>query len=141
MSSNISLSSEAIQKALELQAKNPSWQNLPLRLYLEGKGCDGFYYGVSFDQKTEQDLIFRQHSGNASIELIVDADTLNFVDGSKVIWVDDERGCGFLVENPNHRKFRGKFYKRRIWQQRLEQRRQAISSLEKESSPSTPELT
>jgi iron-sulfur cluster assembly accessory protein len=118
MTVSITLSPEAITQALCLKKDQP--QDAVLRLYLEGKGCDGFYYGVSFDSKTPEDQIFLQAGDDGqSVELAVDTESLKFVSGSQVIWVDDERGRGFLVENPRHKKFRGKFYKRAGWQERL----------------------
>ncbi|MFK7823882.1 MAG: HesB/IscA family protein [Oligoflexales bacterium] len=115
----IIFSDDAIINALDLRKNNPDWQEKSLRLYLEGKGCDGFYYGVCFDEAKPEDLRLAQSFGGESIDLLVDSDTLKFTDGSQIIWVDDERGKGFLVENPNHRKFRGKFFKRSNWEQRL----------------------
>ena len=117
--SPITLSQAAIRQALQLQQDNAAWQGLPLRLYLEGKGCDGFYYGVSFDAQKPEDLCFTQVDGDLRVDLIVDPQTLEFTEGSQVIWVDDERGKGFLVENPQHKKFRGKFFKRSAWLQKL----------------------
>ncbi len=84
-----------------------------LRLYLDGKGCDGFFYGVTFDNQASDDLVFPQADG---VDVIVDPKTLLFVKDATIDWVDDERGTGFLVDNPNHKKFRGKFYKRQSWQ-------------------------
>ena len=115
----ISFSEEAITNAMELRENNPVWQGKSLRLYIEGKGCDGFYYGVCFDEAKPGDLRFTQSLNHETIDLLVDSDTLKFTEGSTIIWVDDERGKGFLVENPNHRKFRGKFFKRSNWEQRL----------------------
>ena len=101
----------AIVKSLELQKDFPRYHNLPLRLYIEGKGCDGFTYGVSFDSAESTDHIFNL----GQLTCIIDAETLMFCRGSTIDWVDDERGCGFLVENPHQKKFRGKFYKRKVW--------------------------
>ncbi|NRA45521.1 MAG: iron-sulfur cluster assembly accessory protein [Oligoflexales bacterium] len=115
----ISFSADAIVSALDLRKNNPEWENLSLRLYIEGKGCDGFYYGVSFDDPKPGDIKMTQTLGNESVDLLVDTETLKYTSGSKVVWVDDERGKGFLVENPNHRRFRGKFFKRSNWEQRL----------------------
>ena len=44
----VTLTDEALRKAITLQLENPAWYGLSLRLYLEGKGCDGFFYGVTF---------------------------------------------------------------------------------------------
>jgi iron-sulfur cluster assembly accessory protein len=111
----IHLTESAAVAARELQLSNPDFANGSLRLYLDGKGCDGFYYGVTFDQATPTDIQFTSQE----LTILVDPDTIEFVDGSTITWVDDERGKGFLVENPNHRRFRGKFYKRSAWQQKL----------------------
>ena len=106
----IQLTDIAKEKAQELNENN-----LPLRLYLAGKGCDGFYYGVSFDSANGDDMHFQQ----GGVEIIVDPATLEFVSDSTIDWVSDERGTGFLVSNPKHRQYRGKFYKRPKWQSRL----------------------
>lgn len=110
-----SLSQKAIQKAFELQKDFPRYQNRPLRLYVEGKGCDGFTYGVTFDEAADDDLKFEQEG----LTCIIDPQSLRFCKGSIIEWVDDDRGTGFLVENPNQKKFRGKFYKRKSWVDQL----------------------
>lgn len=111
----VRLSETALAQALALQGGNRDWQGLALRVYLSGKGCDGFDYGVAFDALQTDDISF-EHPG---LTLVVDPKTLGFIAGSQVDWVDDDRGRGFVVDNPNHRKFRGKFYKLRTWQERL----------------------
>ncbi len=114
----ITLTAPAMAAAQALQAENTAFSGLSLRLYLDGKGCDGFYYGVTFDAATAED----HHFSQGDIDVVVDSDTLEFVAGSTITWVDDERGKGFLVENPRHRQFRGKFYKRSVWQDRLREK-------------------
>jgi iron-sulfur cluster assembly accessory protein len=109
---------EAITMAKTLQGEHPEWANLPLRLYIEGKGCDGFYYGISFDPEAPGDEVVLRDDAQG-LRLIVDADSLQFVDGAHIVWVDNESGKGFLVENPQQRAFRGKFYKRSSWQKKL----------------------
>ena len=115
----INLSKRALLKALELKAENSHWGGCSLRVYIEGKGCDGFYYGVSFDEVKSGDIVFPQIDEGLAIDLLIDPESLKFMKGSHVDWVDDERGAGFLVENPNHNKFRGKFFRRKDWQQKL----------------------
>jgi iron-sulfur cluster assembly accessory protein len=106
---------EAAAAALDLQAKNPTYQGQSIRLYIDGKGCDGFYYGVTFDMPSSEDLRFEIKS----LPVIVDVETLKYIRGSEISWVNDERGTGFLVSNPNHKKFKGKFFKRDRWQERM----------------------
>lgn len=108
---------EAAAKAVQhLRVENPSYNNMPLRVYIDGKGCDGFYYGVAFDAKMQDDFVFNSQE----IQLIVDPSTLQFVYGSVIDWISDDRGTGFLVSNPNHERFRGKFFKKKAWSQALE---------------------
>ena len=111
----ITLTDEALEKALELSLK-PENSNLSLRLYLDGKGCDGFYYGVSFDPAEADDLHFPQ----GGIDLVIDPRTHVFCKGAVIEWVDDERGQGFLVSNPREKSFRGKFFKKSTWRDKLE---------------------
>ena len=116
MTPEIILAPDAVVAALRFRDENTSFQGLDLRVYLSGKGCDGFEYGVSFDAREPEDRVFVV---NKDLSLICDERTLEFVSGSTIIWVDDERGRGFLVENPGHKKFRGKFYKKSAWITRL----------------------
>ena len=111
----VTFTDDALSAALDLQENNQDFQGLSLRVYIDGKGCDGFYYGVTFDKATKDDL--RHQQGN--VEIIVDAETAKYIKGSSISWVNDERGKGFLVSNPNHKKFKGKFFKRENWQQRI----------------------
>ncbi len=106
---------EAAAAALDLQAKTPEYQGHAVRLYIDGKGCDGFYYGVTFDKPSDEDLKF----DIKGLQVIVDSETLKYMRGSEISWVSDERGTGFLVSNPNHKKFKGKFFKREKWQERM----------------------
>ena len=107
----ITLTPRANLEAKKLSAADPSQSEKFLRLYIEGKGCDGFTYGVTFDTPNESDL----HFPHDEISVIVDQDTIFFTHGSSIDWVDDHRGKGFLVLNPRHRKFRGKFFRKPNW--------------------------
>lgn len=115
LADGIVMTPEALLKATDLKLEQPD--HFDLRLYLDGKGCDGFYYGVTFDRKNATDLVFDQQHGQ--VRIVVDPQTYIFVQGSTIDWVNDERGQGFLVANPRERQFRGKFFKRQVWQERL----------------------
>ena len=54
----VSLSAVAEKKAIFLNEETPAYKDKFLRLYIEGKGCDGFIYGVTFDNKADDDLCF-----------------------------------------------------------------------------------
>lgn len=108
----------ALAKACEL-ALQPENSTKILRLYLDGKGCDGFYYGIAFDEALPEDHVFHEELDGFALALHIDPDTLQFVEGSSISWIDDERGQGFLVDNPKQRQFRGKFYKKKAWMEKF----------------------
>jgi iron-sulfur cluster assembly accessory protein len=70
-----------------------------LRVWVAGLGCAGFRYGMGIDEKEpeEGDLIFESNG----IRVIVDPQSLSYMDGSLVTWVDDPENSGFSIENPN----------------------------------------
>lgn len=113
---SISMTEAASQAAHALRTEKREYRDLYLRVYIDGKGCDGFYYGVTFDGKTPGDFVFRAEA----IELIVDPKSLYFLYGSTIDWISDDRGTGFMVNNPNHERYRGKFYKKKAWTEALE---------------------
>jgi iron-sulfur cluster insertion protein len=106
----------AARAAHALRVERDDNHDLSLRVYIDGKGCDGFYYGVTFDVKTSEDFVFT----SATVDLIVDPNCLYFLYGSVVDWISDHRGTGFLVTNPNHERYRGKFYKKKAWSKALD---------------------
>lgn len=114
MNVDIKISDEAYSEAIALQKTKDEWIGQALRLYLDGKGCDGFYYGVTFDDKKEGDLV----AEIKDIKILVDPETYEFTKGSEIVWVNDDRGRGFLVNNPNHNQYKGKFFKLDRWKNR-----------------------
>ena len=106
---------------MQLAEENAEYNGKNLRLYIEGKGCDGFYYGVAFDEKSADDA--EACSVGESLTLIIDPDSATFCKNVTIDWIDDERGQGFLVENHDQKKFKGKFYKRQAWQKKLTENR------------------
>lgn len=112
LEATLQLTDNAIAQAYILRDQH---DQKSLRIYIEGKGCDGFTYGVAFSEETPNDI--KLMFGDLSV--ICDRDSYRFLQGSSIEWIDDERGKGFLVNNPNHRKFRGKFFKRKNWEERL----------------------
>jgi iron-sulfur cluster assembly accessory protein len=113
---SIKMTDSAIDATCQLRLENPEYRIKDLRLYLAGKQCDGFEYGVSFDTREIDDKVIPI---DKTINLICDPRTLEFVDGSTIDWVNDERGKGYLVINPNHKRFRGKFFKKSAWKEKL----------------------
>lgn len=68
-----------------------------LRVGVRGGGCSGFQYQLAFDEQRDGDVVF-DHDG---LRLLVDNQSLPYVDGSQIDYVDSLQGAGFQVVNPN----------------------------------------
>lgn len=68
-----------------------------LRVAVKGGGCSGFQYQLALDEEREGDRTF-DHDG---IRIIVDEQSLVYVDGSTVDYTESLMGAGFQVSNPN----------------------------------------
>src|SRR3954464_13967670 len=68
-----------------------------LRVGVRGGGCSGFQYQLAFDEQREGDVIFDNHG----LRILVDNQSLPYVDGSSIDYVDSLQGAGFQVNNPN----------------------------------------
>ena len=68
-----------------------------LRVGVKGGGCSGFQYQLAFDERRDGDIVFEDHG----LQLLVDPQSLSYVDGSQIDYVDSLTGAGFQVVNPN----------------------------------------
>ena len=68
-----------------------------LRLGVRGGGCSGFQYQLAFDERRDGDTVFEDHG----LKVFVDAQSLPYVHGSSIDYVDSLTGAGFQVNNPN----------------------------------------
>lgn len=102
----VRFTAEAIDVAKRL-LERPEYKGKPLRIYLCGKDCDGFMYGVNFDEKLEGDFSWEQDG----VALVIDPSTRDVCVGSTVEFIQDERGVGFLLTNPRQSEYAGKFWR------------------------------
>ena len=68
-----------------------------LRVGVRGGGCSGFQYALAFDTQRDGDEVFEDHG----LRLLVDRESLPYVRGAVVDYVESLTGAGFKVENPN----------------------------------------
>jgi iron-sulfur cluster assembly protein len=68
-----------------------------LRVAVKGGGCSGFQYQLALDEARDDDKVF-EHEG---IRILVDEQSLQYVDGSTVDYTESLMGAGFQVNNPN----------------------------------------
>jgi iron-sulfur cluster assembly accessory protein len=93
----LSLTEKAVAKVREFAASMEGAEGKPLRIYIQGGGCSGFQYGFTFDDRIENDL----ELDAGGLAVIVDPRSAPMLKGATVDFVEDFRGSGFTVINPN----------------------------------------
>ena len=68
-----------------------------LRVGVRGGGCSGFQYQLAFDEQRDGDHVFEDQG----LKVFVDDQSLPYVHGSQIDYVDSLQGAGFQVNNPN----------------------------------------
>jgi iron-sulfur cluster insertion protein len=81
---------------LLIDENNPK---LALRTFVKGGGCSGFSYGFTFDEeKNEDDFEFPI---NEQYNVLVDAMSMQYLQGAKIDFKDELMGSQFVITNPN----------------------------------------
>jgi iron-sulfur cluster assembly protein len=94
----ISITDKGAEKVHEFLASQEADVSLAgLRVGVRGGGCSGFQYQLAFDEQRESDVVFESHG----LKLLVDSDSMPYVNGSIIDYQDSLQGAGFKVENPN----------------------------------------
>ena len=86
---------QAKVRAFLAEEENPATKNL--RVAVEGGGCAGFQYALTIDEKRADDQVFAQEGFN----VVVDPQSLMYLKGIRVDFVESLAGAGFKIENPN----------------------------------------
>ena len=86
---------EKVQEFLASQSADV--QTSGLRVGVRGGGCSGFQYALAFDTERAGDHVFEDHG----LRLLVDEQSLPYVRGAVVDYVEGLQGAGFKVDNPN----------------------------------------
>ena len=80
---------------LLLEEGNP---NLALRTFVQGGGCSGFSYGFTFDEITNEDDF---EIPLEKFKVLVDAMSMQYLQGASIDYKDDLSGSQFVISNPN----------------------------------------
>lgn len=92
----IELTPVAAEKLSGLMRDNPAQR--VLRVYVAGKSCCSYQYGLALDEATLPDDAVVQRAG---IDVAIDPDSLPFLQGATIDFVDALMGGGFTVRNPS----------------------------------------
>ena len=96
LNSMITLTDGATMQVRKLEADKAKAGQL-LRIFVEAGGCSGFEYGMSFDNKKVGDRLLESNG----VSFLMDATSLEYLDGSVIHFDDGLNGKGFDIQNPN----------------------------------------
>ncbi|MBD2386083.1 HesB/IscA family protein [Cylindrospermum sp. FACHB-282] len=91
----IHLSQAAVSEIGRLKSKQQP--NVLFRLTVEIGGCSGWFYDMSFDDAVKVgDQVFELQG----IQVVIDGESLNYINGLTVDYSEDLMGGGFRFHNP-----------------------------------------
>lgn len=80
-----------------LKAKDFSPEEKGLRLFVEKGGCAGMSYAMQIDSRSDGDEVVEKNG----VRVFVDEESLEFLKGCSLDYVDALNDSGFKIENPN----------------------------------------
>lgn len=93
----ITLTANAVNHLKSLLAERSATQGEGLRLNVEKGGCAGMQYTMRIDAPGAQDQVFTTDG----VSVIVDLESLKFLEQSSVDYEDSLHDAGFKLHNPN----------------------------------------
>lgn len=86
----------AVSKVKEIIAEKDA--DLGLRIAAVAGGCSGFQYQMMLDKQQGEDDESLDFDG---LKVLVDAQSMTFLDGTTIDFVEARDGSGFTFDNPN----------------------------------------
>ena len=91
----VTMTPRAAQQIVKLMKKDG---HEGLRIGVKKTGCNGFAYVINYaDEITDDDRVFEDHG----VTVVVDNDSLAFIDGTEVDFVKEGLNEAFRFRNPN----------------------------------------
>jgi iron-sulfur cluster insertion protein len=93
----IEITDNAAVKIADILAEenNPK---IMLRTFVQGGGCSGMQYGFTLDEEQNEDDFVIEKSG---ISMLVDAMSMQYLQGATIDYKEDLTGNQFVIKNPN----------------------------------------
>jgi iron-sulfur cluster insertion protein len=93
----IEITDNAAVKIADILAEenNPK---IMLRTFVQGGGCSGMQYGFTLDEEQNEDDFVIEKSG---ISMLVDAMSMQYLQGATIDYREDLTGNQFIIKNPN----------------------------------------
>jgi iron-sulfur cluster assembly protein len=92
----LQVTEQAVEKVKQLMVKEDK-EGYGLRVAVQGGGCSGFQYGLSYEKEKKENDQVLEYGG---LQVFVDAMSLMYLDDVTIDYVDSLSGAGFKIENP-----------------------------------------
>ena len=92
----IAVTDNAVKHLRDLLESRSAATGTGLRLMVKRGGCAGLEYAMKLDTPAEGDQVY----GQEDVKVIVDAESLSFLDGSEIDYSESLSDGGFKVINP-----------------------------------------
>lgn len=92
----IHFSSAALSEVHRLKAQHPNPQAV-FRLRVQPGGCSDYYYFLQFDEAPQPDDWVKSYLG---IQVVIDPESLGYVEGLSLDYSEDLMGGAFRFDNP-----------------------------------------
>ncbi|MBI3940651.1 MAG: iron-sulfur cluster insertion protein ErpA [Acidobacteria bacterium] len=93
----LSLTPTAVSKVKEILAQQAEGYE-GLRVQVVGGGCSGFQYSMAFEHQSNGGDSVLDLDG---LKIFVDPQSLTYLDGTEIDYVETLQGSGFKFNNPN----------------------------------------
>jgi iron-sulfur cluster assembly protein len=98
----ITITDKAAEELKKL-AQQHNIEEIVLRVQAIPGGCSGISYSMGFDEVREGDTVLEQKG----IKIVVDKNSIPFINGAEIDYVVTPFGEGFKINNPNAMTFGG----------------------------------
>jgi iron-sulfur cluster assembly accessory protein len=97
VATGIALSDSAASKIKDLIDREENGQSLALRVAVQAGGCSGLRYALYFDDEVNDGDIVSDFGG---VKVVIDSQSVPFVQGATVDYLDTLQQQGFAINNP-----------------------------------------
>ncbi|HSR53301.1 MAG TPA: iron-sulfur cluster assembly accessory protein [Acidobacteriota bacterium] len=94
----IDMTSRAVEKMKQVVAEQNDQTILGIRVAVEAGGCSGFQYAMKVERDPQVDDQVIERDG---LKVIVDEQSLMYLDGTQIDYESSWKGEGFRFKNPN----------------------------------------
>ncbi|HOJ05109.1 MAG TPA: iron-sulfur cluster assembly accessory protein [Bacteroidota bacterium] len=95
---SITVTDKAAREVATIRNENSIPAEYRLRIGVKGGGCSGLSYSLGFDGELRDGDELMSVNG---VDLVVDAKSLFYLDGTELDYSDGLSGRGFVFNNPN----------------------------------------